>query len=236
MEQVHTEAPKSKDNEAPAITAAKAQQLPVLWNKDAIVEMGDKVQATLQGLDSDVHDLMVQHLLHVKKTRDTSLVRRLMFINITSDSGYRRAAMLAWFRTYSPMEFTTDNVNLSGKDPNTGKERPFRVLDGMKNPFKTDDKFKEQIQSFFSDSIRSTINSKVKEARAAIANLKDGKPIDPTKKMFDGEKPQDVLKALDALEAALALLPKDDTKARRKAEAEARAVGLTVIEGGKKAA
>lgn len=203
-----------------------------LWEKSEIIKQQDSIKLALISLDETLHSNAVQCLLHCSIHRDTSLMRRLLVDIVDAKSGYRRQGLIAWMRTYSPMELSGDNINLSGKDAN-GLERPFMIEEANANPFRSDTRMAEVVRPFFQEGIRGKVSAAIKEGRAAINNVANGQPIDKAKPFYDGVDTDLVLKALDQLEAAMQGLPKDQTREIRKAQKDAQALGLKVIEGDK---
>lgn len=190
----------------------------VLLDKEVIKNNQNTIKSSLIGLDVQIHDNAVQCLLHCREHRDTSLMRRLLVEIVGKDSGYRRQGLIAWMRTYSPMELKGDNINLSGKDAD-GKERPFRVEEANANPFRSDKKFDEKAIPVYIDSLFGKLDAADREFRAALSNTKDGKPIDKSKKFFDGQHTDQVLNFFEEVEKLRAKLPSDNTKEVREAEA-----------------
>lgn len=179
----------------------------------------DLIRKNLVGLDQQVHNNAVQCLLHAQQHGDTSLMRRLLVEVIDAKTGYRRQGLIVWMRTYTPMELTQDNINLSGLDPVTGNLRPWRVQEALENPFWSLKAADEVVKPMFQDTIMGKVNSAMKEFRAALANTVNGKPVDATKPFYDGVKAEQVAEFFNQVEILKAkLIPVDETKERRKAE------------------
>jgi hypothetical protein len=160
-------------------------QLPAIWPVDDIKKGQDTIKVNLTSIDGLIHENAVQCLMHAEKHGDTSLMRRLLVDIIDAKSGYRRQGIIAWMRTYTPMELKGDTINLSGVDAATGKKRPWRVQEANANPFRSDRKFAEQAKPIYRDTLLSKVNLMIKEYKAAKANTKDGKPVDASKAYLD---------------------------------------------------
>lgn len=193
---------------------ATAYVLPDLMEKDAIKKGQDGIRKSLIKLDMAIHENAVQCLMHAEKHGDTSLFRRLLVEIVDAKSGYRRQGLIAWMRSYSPMELKGDTINLSGTFPN-GEKRPFRIEEADKNPFRADEKLKEgEIKPLFRETLLSKVNLAIKEGRAALANTVNGKPVDASKPFYDGNHLDKVAETLDLIETNVISLSAFQDKTR----------------------
>lgn len=184
----------------------------IVMSKDEVKSVQDRIKSALNGIDADIHGNAVQCLIHAEKHGDTSLMRRLLVEIVGRDSGYRRQGLIAWMRTYSPMELKGDTINLSGKDPETGEKRPFKIEAANANPFRSDTRFKEVVP-FFQQGLTNKLDAGVKEFKRAIANTgPDGKAIDPSKPFYAGVDTAKVISLVDEIEKIRAQMPEDNTR------------------------
>lgn len=186
----------------------------ILCSTKVIKGQQDRIKKTLGNLDEDIHANAVQCLTHAYVHRDTTPMRRLLVEIVGPDSGYRRQGLIAWMRTFSPMELKGTNIKLSGKD-GKGEERPFLVEEAAKTKFMKDSRFAEKaIKPVYVDTILAPQLNAERKFREAWSNTgPDGKAINPNEPFFDGLHGDKVLNFFDAVKALRAELPRDDSKA-----------------------
>lgn len=176
-----------QDNQEAVIEGEVAEKaLPALWLKADIKKDQDGIKRSLTKLEMSIHANAIQCMMHAEQHGDTSLMRRLLIDIVDSKSGYRTQGLIAWMRTYSPMELKGDVVKLTGLLPN-GDKRPWRIAEANANPFAKSDDFKEMaLKPVFRDTLTNKVQAALREARSAIENTVDGKPVDAKKGFFDG--------------------------------------------------
>lgn len=190
-----------------------------LLTSEAIRQDQDGIKKTLTGLDQSIHLNAVQCMLHCQKHGDTSLMIRLLTETLGGKNGYRLQGLIGWMRIYSPMELDKLVINLSGIDPATGEQRPWRVEEAMANPFWSLKALDEVVKPLFQDTIMGKVNQAMKEFRAAADNTLNGKPVDATKPFYDGKGVAEIQEFFNQVEVLKAkLVPVDNTKEHRKAQ------------------
>lgn len=189
-----------------------------LQTSDSIRTDQDAIRKNLVSLDQSIHLNAVQCMMHAEKHGDTSLMRRLLVEIVDAKTGYRRQGLIIWMRTFSPLELTQDNINLSGMDPMTNKPRPWRIEEAFQTPFWALKAADEVVRPMFAETWAGKLNAASKEFRAAAQNTLNGKPIDPTKPFYDGVGAAEVLAFFDKVDNLKAGLPADNTRELRKAQ------------------
>jgi len=196
-----------------------------IMSSDIIRKTQDAIRKSLVGLDQAIHDNAVQCMLHAQEHGDTSLMRRLLVEIIDAKTGYRRQGLIVWMRTFTPMELTKDNINLSGVDAQ-GEKRAWRIEEAHETPFWSLNAADEVVKPMFQDTWLGKINAATKEFRAAAQNTLNGKPIDPTKPFYDGVGTDKIMSFFDEVEKLKANIPADSTKDVRKAQETLRLAGV----------
>jgi hypothetical protein len=190
------------------IASVAVAGLPKLLDKAVIKTDQDGIRGTLVSLDARIHANAVQCLMHAEKHGDTSLMRRLLIDIIDAKSGYRRQGIIAWMRTFSPMELKSDVISLSGTL--NGERRPFKVEEANKTPFTELAAARERVEMrpIFRDNLTSKVERAVREYKQAVDNTKieNGKvigPKDPTKPFYDGIHLDKMDTVFDTIEQSL---------------------------------
>lgn len=201
----------------------KAANAIVLLAVADIKKAQDGIRTALVSLDTEIHANAVQCLMHAEKHNDTSLMRRLLVDIIDTKTGYRRQGLINWMRKWSPLELAKDSINMSGTDF-AGNKRPFKIEEANATPFWLDADNNEKVAvPMYQKNLFTKLTSAADAFRDAVANTKDGKPIDPTKAFYPGKYTDEIGDFLFRMEidvAGLAVKCKDDTEAVAKAHAK----------------
>lgn len=202
-----------------------------LLGKDVIKSNQDMIRVSLTKLDAWIHANAVQCLLHAEKHGDTSLFRRLLIDIVEPESGYRRQALIAWMRRFSPMELHGDVIKLTGTI--NGEPIPWDVATANMTPFRKIPEFDEKIawKPVFKGGIVGRIEKALKDYRASVENTKivEGKvvgPIDPKKPYYSGihlDKMDNIFDRMTTIAQEFETFSDDtaEVMAARKARAEA---------------
>lgn len=220
------------DHDAAVLVVEGMTELPALLAKDVIKRDQDGIKRDLDKLDHRIHSNAVQCMMHAKEHGDTSLFRRLLLDTITRDSGYRLQSLIAWMRKWSPMELVGDTIKLTGTMQD-GSKRPWRIEEANASPFRSAADMKERpIRPIYRETLLSKVQAAIKEARAAISNTVDGKPVDQTKPFYDGLHADKLLSFVDEMETGVVKLSeyRDNTLALRKSQEALRKAQLDAEE------
>lgn len=198
----------------------------VILSTQLIKDGQDSMKPLFGSLDQLVHDNAVQCLIHAELYKDTSLLRRLLVDTLPLKGGFRRAGLINWIRYNSPCELTSDkNVNLSGVDER-GNRRAFNIERAQAIPFWADTKNDEMVaKPVFRANFVSKMQAALREIDNAIANTKDGKPIDASKPFYDGVQADKVSGFAEQMKAQLGAFTAsyaDDTRDRHEAKVSIR--------------
>lgn len=190
----------------------------VLMPKDQIKAGQDKIRKTIVSLDMEVHANAVQCLMHAEKHGDTSLMTRLLMEILDDKTGYRRQGLIAWMRSFSPMELSGKTINLTGMID--GKKRPFLIEKANETPFYAARQFAERpVKPIWQDTLLSKWDSMVKEFEACMENTVDGKPVDPKKPFYDGLHSAQILDFINKGKEMRLSIPQDATREVRQTQA-----------------
>lgn len=201
---------QSESAKGHAVKSELAYGIAVL-SSDEVKADQDTIKRDLGSIDVRIHNNAIQCMIHAEKHGDTSLMRRLLMETVGKDSGYRRQGLIAWMRKYSPMELKGETINLSGKNPETGERRPFRIKEANENPFRGDRQFREVVP-FFQQALTSGMSSTIKKFREAVANTQNGQPIDASKPFYQGTGTDKVVDLVEQMERLVAQMPEDNSR------------------------
>lgn len=172
---------------AAVIEATAVSGTPELLGKDLIKKDQDGIRVTLIKLDASIHANAVQCLLHAQTHGDTSLFRRLLVDVIDKGTGYRRQGLIAWMRTFSPMELHGDVIKLTGTI--NGEPIPWNIEKANQTAFWNLRSADETValKPVFKGGFVAKIERAIKDYQASIENtlIVDGKVVGPK----DAKKP-----------------------------------------------
>lgn len=193
--------------------------LPKLLSADEIKLDQDSIKKTLTALDQQIHLNAVQCLMHCEKHRDTSLMVRLLVEIIAADTtGYRRQGLIAWMKYFSPMRLSGKTINMSGKGDD-GKELPFNLEAALKTPFwQLTRETPNVLRPMYQQGVIGAINKAIKDFEEAVANTKDGQPIDKDKPFYKGKNVDTIVQFAIEVKKLQAVVPADSTQDIDKAQ------------------
>ncbi len=201
------------------MNAIVESKLPKLLSADEIKLDQDSIKKTLTALDQQIHLNAVQCLMHCEKHRDTSLMVRLLVEIIDADTtGYRRQGLIAWMKYFSPMRLSGKTINMSGKGDDE-KEQPFNLEAALKTPFwQLTRETPNVLRPMYQQGVIGAINKAIKDFEEAVANTKDGQPIDKERPFFKGKNSAVLINFATEVKKLEAIIPADSTKDIDKAQ------------------
>ena len=193
--------------------------LPAMLSADEIKVDQDSIKKNLNDLDRQIHLNAVQCMMHCEKHRDTSLMVRLLVEIIDGDkTGYRRQGLIAWMKYFTPMRLSGKTINMSGKDDN-GKELPFNIEAAYKTPFwKLVKEPENKLRPMYQQGVIGAINKAIKDFEEAVANTKEGQPIDKDKPFYKGKNVDTLVQFAVEVKKLQAVVPADSTQDIDKAQ------------------
>lgn len=193
--------------------------LPAMLSADEIKVDQDSIKKNLNDLDQQIHLNAVQCMMHCEKHRDTSLMVRLLVEIIDGDkTGYRRQGLIAWMKYFTPMRLSGKTINMSGKDDDE-KELPFNIEAAYKTPFwKLVKEPENKLRPMYQQGVIGAINKAIKDFEEAVANTKDGQPIDKDKPFYKGKNVDTIVQFAVEVKKLQAVVPADSTKDIDKAQ------------------